>query len=80
MYESYAEAENNSLNEIIEKINAAKTNYDSFDCQQINIQEAQRGDLLILDFESKSEFTEILLSNTFREIYNPNSKIKYFNS
>ena len=79
MYESYAEAENKSLNEIIEKINAAKTNYDSFDCQQINIQEAQRGDLLILDFESKSEFTEILLSNTFREIYNPNSKIKYNN-
>ena len=32
-----------------------------------------------MDFESKSEFTEILLSNTFREIYNPNSKIKYNN-
>jgi len=45
IYESYAEAENRSLNEIIEKINEDKTNYDSFDCQQINIKEAQRGDL-----------------------------------
>ena len=77
MYERYAESQNNLLNEIIEKINIS--NYDTFECQEINIQDAQRGDLLILEFENKSEFTEILLSNTFREIYNANFKIKYNN-
>ena len=74
MYKRYAEAQNNSLNEIVDKLNTA--NYDPFECQEINIQEAQRGDLFILEFEKKSEFTEILLSNTFREIYMANSKIK----
>ena len=77
MYKRYAEAQNNSLNEIVDKLNTA--NYDPFECQEINIQEAQRGDLFILEFEKKSEFTEILLSNTFREIYMANSKINYNN-
>ena len=77
MYERYAETENNSLNEIVDKINAAS--YDKFESQEINIQEAQRRDLLILEFEKKSEFTEIILSNTFREIYMDKSKIKYNN-
>ena len=77
MYEKYAKAQNDLLNETIEKINVA--NYDTFECQEINIQETQRKDLLILEFEKKSEFTEILLTNSFREIYNAKSKIKYNN-
>ena len=77
MYEKYAEDQNNSLDNILEKINIA--NYEVFECQEIGIQEAQRGDLFILDFDKKSEFSEILLSNTFREIYMLNSKIKYNN-
>ena len=77
LYKKYAEAQNTSLDSILEKINIA--NYDTFECQEINIQEAQRGDLFILEFDKKSEFTEILLSNTFREIYMLNHKIKYNN-
>ena len=77
MYEKYAKTQNDLLNETIQQINAA--NYDTFECQEINIQETQKKDLLILEFEKKSEFTEILLTNSFREIYNAKSKIKYNN-
>ena len=77
MYKKYAEDQNTLLNEIIKKINAYSS--DIFECQEINIQEAQKKDLLILEFDNRSKFTEILLSNTFREIYIPNSKIKYNN-
>ena len=77
MYEKYAKAENDSLNEILIYINAI--NNDGFTYEEINIQEAQRSDLFILEFDNKSKFTEILLSNTFREIFMPKSKIKYNN-
>ena len=65
---------------IIEKINAIS--YKNFECQEINIQEAQEEDLLNLDFEKSNELNEIFLMNTFREVYNLiNSKtlIKYDN-
>ena len=77
IYEKYAQIQNDLLNEIIKKINLA--DYDIFKCQEINIQEAQKEDLIILEFENKSEFLEILLMNTFREIYTSNSNIKYNN-
>ena len=77
MYEKYAETQNKLLDEIIETINSV--NYEPFESQEINIQEAQRGDLFILEFDKKTEFMEILLSNTFRDIYMNNSKIKYNN-
>ena len=78
IYREYAENQNNLLNEIVQKINAI--NYDYFESQEINIQEAQKSDLLFLEFESKSDFNEIFLMNTFREIYNiykGEHKIKY---
>ena len=74
IYKEYANIQNLLLNEIIDKIN--KVNCNNFICQEINIQEAQKEDLLI---ENKSEFNEILLMNTFREIYGDNSKIIYNN-
>ena len=77
MYKDYAKIHNDLLSETINKINAI--NYDIFECPEINIQEAQKEDLLILDFGDKSEFNEIFLMNIFREIYNANSNIKYDN-
>ena len=77
IYNEYSKIQNDLLNDTIKKINEA--NLDIFECQEINIQEAQKRDLLTLEFENKSEFLEILLTNTFREIYNPRSKIKYNN-
>ena len=74
IYKEYANIQNDLLNEIIEKIN--KVNRDNFICQEINVQETQKEDLLI---ENKSEFNEILLMNTFREIYGYNSTIIYNN-
>ena len=77
MYEKYAIIQNNLLNDIIKKIKDNKRN--NFECPIINIQEAKREDLLIIDFENKSEFTKILLSNTYRDFYNSGSKIFYNN-
>ena len=54
-------------------------NYEEFQCQEINIQEAQRRDLITLEFENNCDFIEILLANIFREIYNAKSQIKYNN-
>ena len=77
LYKEYAKNQNSSLKEIIEKINAV--NYDCLECQEINIQEAQKDDLLTLEFENESESQEIFLMNTSKEIYGSNSKIKYNN-
>ena len=77
IYKEYAENQNDLLKDIIEKINAV--NIDALECQEINIQEAQRGDLLTLEIENKNEFDEIFLMNTYREIYDYNSKVKYNN-
>ena len=77
LYNSYAKIQNNLLTEIIEKINTA--GYEKFECQEINIQEAQSKDLLTLEFENKCDFIEILLTNINREFYNAKSKIKYNN-
>ena len=65
---------NNLLNEIIKKINLV--DYNNFKLQEINIQEARKEELIILDFENKNNFMEILFDNTFREIYSSNSKIE----
>jgi len=80
LYKEYADNQNNLLNEIIKKINAI--NYETFECQEINIQEAQEEDLIFFKFENEKEFNEIFLMNTFREIYkinNGKSTIKYDN-
>ena len=77
IYKEYAQNQNNLLRDIIDKINAV--NIDVLECQEIYIQEAQKRDLLILDFENKSESDDIFLINTYREIYDNNSKIKYNN-
>ena len=77
LYNEYANIQNNLIKEIVKKINLV--NFDNFECQEINIQEAQREDLIILEFENKNKFTEILLTNIFREIYNGKSSIKYNN-
>ena len=77
IYKEYAQIHNNLLNKIIKKINLV--NYNNFKCQEINIQEARKEDLIILDFENKNDFMEILFDNTFREIYSSNSKIEYNN-
>ena len=77
LYKEYAKNQNSSLKEIIDKINAV--NYDCLECQEINIQEAQKDDLLTLEFENESESQEIFLMNTSKEIYGSNSKIKYNN-
>ena len=76
-YKEYAENQNDLLKDIIEKINAV--NIDALECQEINIQEAQGGDLLTLKLENKNESDEIFLMNTYREIYDYNSKVKYNN-
>ena len=80
LYKEYADNQNNLLNEIIKKINAI--NYEKFECQDINIQEAKEEDLIFFKFENENEFNEIFLMNTFREIYkinNGKSTIKYDN-
>ena len=77
IYKDFAKNQNELLTEIIKKINAIS--YETLECQEINIQEAQKGDLLILYFENSNDFNEIFLTNTFREIYNESSKIKYEN-
>ena len=77
IYKEYAEYQNNLLKDLIKKINENRA--ESIKCQEINIMEAQRGDLLTLEFENKSESIEIFLMNTFREMYNNNLKIKYNN-
>ena len=77
IYKDFAEKQNNLLREIITKINAV--NYDEIECQEINIQDAQKGDLLNLEFENESESNEIFLINTLREIYSKDSKVKYNN-
>ncbi len=77
LYNKYAKIQNDLIEEIVKKINAV--NFDTFECREINIQEAQREDLIILEFENKNQFTEILLTNISREIYNDRSKIKYNN-
>ena len=79
IYESQAQMQNDFLKDITQKINSNSINSEEFAPQEINIQEAQREDLLTLEFENKSEADEIFLSNTFREIYNIKSKIKYNN-
>ena len=79
IYESQAQMQNDFLKDITQKINSNSINSEEFAPQEINIQEAQREDLLTLEFENKSEANEIFLSNTFREIYNIKSKIKYNN-
>ena len=56
IYEEYSKIQNDLLNEIIDKINLIK--YDTFKSQEINIQEAKRENLLIMEFENKSEFTK----------------------
>ena len=77
IYKEYAKYQNELLKDIINKINGVS--YEDLECQEINIQEAQKEDLLTLEFENKSESNEILLMNTFREIYGNNSKVKYNN-
>ena len=80
LYREYADNQNNLLNDTIQKINAI--NFDNYECQEINIQEAQEEDLIFLNFEKASEFNEIFLMNTFRDIYKLNkgkSTIKYDN-
>ena len=80
LYKEYADNQNNLLNEIIKKINAI--NYEKFECQDINIQEAKEEDLIFFKFENENEVNEIFLMNTFREIYkinNGKSTIKYDN-
>lgn len=77
IYKEYAQNQNNLLRDIIDKINAI--NNDVLECQEIYIQEAQKRDLVILNFENKSESDNIFLINTYREIYDNNSKIKYNN-
>ena len=72
LYKEYTKNQNNLLKKIIEKINAV--NYDCLECQEINIQEVQKGDLLTLEFENESEYQEIFLMNIFKEIYD--NKIK----
>ena len=74
IYNKYAKIHNNLLNEIIKKIN--QVDYNNFKLQEINIQEARKEELIILDFENKNNFMEILFDNTFREIYSSNSKIE----
>ena len=44
------------------------------ECQEINIQEVQKGDLLTLECENESKYQEIFLMNIFKEIYD--NKIK----
>ena len=77
IYNEYAKIHNNLLNEIIKKINLV--DYNNFKLQEINIQEARKEELIILDFENKNNFMEILFDNTFRKIYSSNSKIEYNN-
>ena len=77
IYKQYATNQNELLSNIIEKINTVKII--DFECQTINIQEAQKSDILTLEFENKSESDLIFLLNTSREIYNNNSKVKYNN-
>jgi len=77
IYKEYKNIQNNLLKKLTEKINSVS--YEPLESQEINIQEAQRDDLLSLEFDNKSEFLEIFLMNTSREIYNNNSKIKYNN-
>ena len=47
--------------------------------KQIDIQKAREENLLILESENRNYILEILLMNTFRDIYTPNSEIKYEN-
>ena len=77
IYTECAKIQNDMLNEISEKLK--ETNYDPIECREINIQEAQREDLLFLEFENESDFIEILLTNTFRKLNNSNSKNKIHN-
>jgi hypothetical protein len=53
--------------------------YNNFKLQEINIQEARKEELIILDFDNKNNFMEILFDNTFREVYSSNSTIEYNN-
>ena len=77
IYEEYSKTQNDLINEIIDKINLVK--YDTFKSQDINIQKEKRENLLIMEFENKSEFTKILLSNACRDFCDRNSKIFYNN-
>ena len=77
IYTEYSKIQNDMLNEISEKLKEA--NYEPLECLEINIQEAQRENLLFLEFENESDFIEILLENTFRKINNSNSKNKIHN-
>ena len=77
IYTECAKIQNDMLNEISEKLKEA--NYEPLECRKINIQEAQREDLLFLEFENESDFIEILLEYTFRKLNNSNSKNKIHN-
>ena len=77
MYNDFMQFQNKLLENIVKKINSESI--DKLELQKIDIQEAKKEDLINFEFEKKSKFTEILLSNTYRDFYNKNSKIKYNN-
>lgn len=66
IYEKFAYIKNN----LLEKINSTLSNYEQFESKEI--------DLLNLDFENyKTDFREMIITNTFRDLYILISKIKY---
>ena len=77
IYKEFSEIQNDLLKELLEKINAV--NFGALECQEINIQEAQKSELLTLEFDNKSDSNEIFLMNIFREIFGNNSKVIYNN-
>ena len=77
IYKDFSKIQNDTLYEIINKKNIINNN--NFEFEEINIQEAQKEDLIFFDFENQSEILEIFLMNTFKNIYDENYEIKYNN-
>ena len=68
LYIEYAQIQNN----LLKKVRFLNSN-------KIDIQKARKENLLILESESKNYILELILMNSFRDIYTTSSEIKYQN-